>query len=243
MVMQLFHSPFSTCSQKVRLCLAEKAAAWEGQVVDLTKGEQLSSAYLALNPNGVVPTLVHDGHVVIDSSVICEYLNEVYPNPPLMPPLAYERAHVRAWLRYIEEVPTSAIRIPSFNTLFNRGLAAMGRESLVAHANTLPLRKHFYLKIHDGKFSEEDHAASVERLVQTLERMEHALGSSNWIGGNAYSLADITLTPTIARMEDIGLDVLWSDKPRVTEWYSRVQARPSFDQAFYAGSRIRPGFA
>jgi glutathione S-transferase len=73
-VIELFHAHISTCSQKVRLCLAEKGLAWTDHPLDFAKAEHLTPAYLALNPNGVVPTLVHDGRPVIDSSVICEYL-------------------------------------------------------------------------------------------------------------------------------------------------------------------------
>ncbi|MEM1103907.1 MAG: glutathione S-transferase family protein, partial [Pseudomonadota bacterium] len=82
-MLALYHSPYSTCSQKVRLCLAEKGLDYEKRDVDLARQEHLTEAYLALNPNGVVPTLVHDDAVVIDSSVICEYLDEVFPETPL----------------------------------------------------------------------------------------------------------------------------------------------------------------
>jgi glutathione S-transferase len=242
-MMELMHSPFSTCSQKVRLCLAEKAVPWSGRVLDLLQGEQRAPEYLALNPNGVVPTLVHDGHVVIDSSVICEYLDEVFVDPPLMPPLAPGRAQVRAWMRYIEEVPTAAIRVPSFNALFSRVNRGVDRAALEAQADSMPLRKHFYLKMTDGRFGEDEVSASLERLQQTLGRMEAALGRSAWVGGPLFSLADITLIPTIVRMEDIGLSDLWAAKPAVSDWFERVQARPSFAEAFYEGSRIKPGFA
>ena len=74
-MIELYHAHPSTCSQKVRLCLAEKGLDYTSRTVNLRANENLSPAYLALNPNGVVPTMVHDGHVIIDSSVICEYLD------------------------------------------------------------------------------------------------------------------------------------------------------------------------
>jgi glutathione S-transferase len=73
-------------------------------------GDHLKPEYLKLNPNGVVPTLVHDGAPIIDSSVICEYLDEVFPQRSTTPPDAFGRAQMRAWQRYIEEVPTPATR-------------------------------------------------------------------------------------------------------------------------------------
>jgi glutathione S-transferase len=79
-MLELYHAHISTCSQKVRLCLAEKGLEWTSHPIEFFRGEHLTPAYLALNPNGVVPTLVHDGRPVIDSSVICEYLEEIAPD-------------------------------------------------------------------------------------------------------------------------------------------------------------------
>ena len=100
-MIELYHADISTCSQKVRLCLAEKGLEWTSHPIDFAKAEHLAPAYLALNPNGVVPTLVHDGVPVIDSSVICEYLEEIAPQQgtALMPSTPYGRARVRAWMR------------------------------------------------------------------------------------------------------------------------------------------------
>jgi glutathione S-transferase len=113
MALVLYHNPISTCSQKVRLALAEKRLSFESHVINFDRQEHLSEWYLRLNPNGVVPTPVHDERPIVDSSVICEYLDEVFPDPALAPAGAFERAQMRAWMRYFEEVPTVAIRIPS----------------------------------------------------------------------------------------------------------------------------------
>ena len=118
MTIELYHTAHSTCSQKVRLTLAEKGLVrgkdWIEHEIDLGKFQQLEPEYLKLNPNGVVPTFVHDGNVLIESSAILEYLDEVFPNPPMMPPDAVGRAKARAWMRYVDEVPTVAVRVPSF---------------------------------------------------------------------------------------------------------------------------------
>ncbi len=80
----LYNAPQSTCSQRVRFVLNAKGLRFEEKKLDLLAGDQLKSEYLALNPNGVVPTLDHDGAIVIDSSVIIEYLDEIAPGcrPP-----------------------------------------------------------------------------------------------------------------------------------------------------------------
>jgi len=120
-MLELYHAPQSTCSQKVRIALAEKNLDWTERRVNLPKNEQLRPEYLKLNPNGVVPTLVHDGKVIIDSSVILEYLDEVFPKPLLSPADPARRAQMRAWMRFLEEVPTAAIGVPSFHmALANR---------------------------------------------------------------------------------------------------------------------------
>src|SRR5215211_3991940 len=79
MAFTLYNSPPSTCSQRVRFVLNAKKLPFAEVKLDLMAGDQLKPEYLALNPNGVVPTLDHDGNIVIDSSVIVEYLDEVEP--------------------------------------------------------------------------------------------------------------------------------------------------------------------
>ena len=83
-MLELYHDWRSFCSIKVRLCLAEKQLPWESRFIDLMKLEHTSPEYLKLNPNGVVPTLVHDGIAIQESTVINEYLEENFPQIPLM---------------------------------------------------------------------------------------------------------------------------------------------------------------
>ena len=116
----LYNAPQSTCSQKVRICLWEKGIDFEEVKLDLFRGDQLTPEYKKINPNGVVPSLVHDGQPIVDSSVIIEYLDELIPENPLRPDSALGRAHMCEWLRYFEEVPTPAVRVPSYNQVFLR---------------------------------------------------------------------------------------------------------------------------
>jgi len=238
-VIELYQFPRSTCSQKVRLVAAEKGIELVDRVVDADRAEHLSEWYLKLNPNGVVPTLVHDGRVVIDSSVINEYLDEAFPEKPLVPRDIYERARMRAWRQYIDEVPTTAIRPPSFNAFIMQRWANRSDEEWEAHKARLPLRKHFYDRMTRAGFPKRYIDEAKERLRQTVQRMERSLADGPWIVGEMFTLADIGLVPTIVRMDDIGLAPMWSDLPRVQDWYRRIQARPSFDRAFYPGSRVQ----
>jgi hypothetical protein len=82
MALDLYHHGSSACAAKVRFALAEKALPWTSHYVDILRGEQFKPEYLALNPKGVVPTLVHDGAVIVESTVICEYVDEAFPEQP-----------------------------------------------------------------------------------------------------------------------------------------------------------------
>ena len=147
MVLTLYNAPQSTCSQKVRFTLKEKGLEYAEHKLDLFKGDQLTPEYKAINPNGVVPSLVHDGEPVIDSSVIIEYLDELFPEPGLVPAEPINRAHMREWMRFFEEVPAPAIRVPSYNLVFLRHFQGMTEEEFIAFGESKPLRKDFFLKM------------------------------------------------------------------------------------------------
>ena len=100
--MRLFHAWLSSASRRVRLCLAEKGIAYDSVAVDLSRQEQHSPEFLAMNPNGVVPALeLSPGRFLYESSTICEYLDDVQPDPPLRPTGAYDRAVMRNFVRQV----------------------------------------------------------------------------------------------------------------------------------------------
>jgi glutathione S-transferase len=236
-MLALYNSPISTCSQKVRMALAEKDLDWEDRRITFATGEHLSEWYRKLNPNGVVPTLLHDDAVIIDSSVINEYLEDAFPERPLRSADLAERARMRAWRQYIDEVPTVAIRVPSFNAHFVKLVSELSQEQFDAYVDKLPLRKYFYRRMGRTGFSDQDVKDALEQLRQTLERMEESLADGDWLIGDDFSLADISVMPTVVRMEDLGLAHMWRDLPRVTDWYQRLQARPAFATTYYEGTR------
>ena len=240
-MLTLYNAAHSTCSQKVRICLAEKDLPFDDVKLDIGKGkEHLKPDYLKINPNGVVPTLVDDGNIIIDSSVICEYLDEKYPAVRLTPEDLVQRATMRAWMRFLEEVPTAAVRVPSFNMGFLPRYEGLNREQFEAQqADIRPVRKQFYRRMGPSGFKKEDVEASLEQLGNTCRRMNDALAKGPWLLGKQYSLADIIVAPLIDRMADLGFPDIWEGKyPRVTEWYQRMQARPAFQATFYPGSRM-----
>src|ERR1700745_3527696 len=169
----LYNAPQSTCSQRVRFVLNAKGLTFAEKKLDLLAGAQLKPDYLALNPNGVVPTLDHDGNIVIDSSVIIEYLDEIAPEPvSFTPPAPVQRARMRALIRFIDEMPAAAVRVPTFNLAFLPRFAAMSEQEFVAFAESKPLRKEFMLAMGRKGFPEKDMNAALDRLARTLARME-----------------------------------------------------------------------
>ncbi len=239
-MLELYNFSPSTCSQKVRICLAEKGLEWTDTRFNSANGEHISPEYLKLNPNGVVPTLIHDGAVIMDSSVICEYLDEVFPEVSLTPADPVARAHMRKWLRYFEEVPTPAVRYPSFNMVLLAGFKNLSESELEAAATARPLRKHFYRQMGLDGFTEREIEKAINDIADTVARMEEALAKGvPWLMGEQFTLADICVVRSIDRMEDLGMAHIWQDDfPLVTDWLSRFQARASFKETFYEGARF-----
>lgn len=234
----LYNAPQSTCSQKVRICLCEKELPFSEKKLDLFKGDQLTPQYKKLNPNGVVPTLIHDEEVIIDSSVIIEYLDETYRQVPLSPATPAGRAHMREWMRFFEEVPAPAVRVPSYNRVFLRHFQAMSDEEFIAFGESKPLRKDFFLKMGRSGYGEEEMRQAESRLRMTVERMETQLQHAGpWLLGE-YSLADICIIPVIVRLNDIGLHGLWDDCANVADWFARFQERNALQKALYFGSLL-----
>lgn len=237
-MLTLYNTSHSTCSQKARLTLAEKGLAFKDHEISLRDLEQFSDWYMKLNPNGVVPTLVHDDTVVIESTVIGEYLDEVFPGAKLTPDDPKLRARMRIWRQYIDEVPTVAVRVPSFNLYLLPKFLANNANWLDTRKERTPLRKAVLRRMDNNGFPKEDMDDARDKLRQTVERMSQALETGPWLAGDEFTLADIFMTPNIVRLDDLGLADIWADLPRVADWYARVRARPSFSNAYYEGSRL-----
>ena len=241
----LYNAPQSTCSQRVRFVLNAKKISFAEIKLDLLAGDQLKPDYLALNPNGVVPTLDHDGAIVIDSSVIIEYLDEVVPTSESFTPRdPVTRARMRALMRFIDEMPAAAVRVPTFNLAFLPRFAAMSEEEFLAFAESKPLRKEFMLTMGRKGFPQKEMDAATQRLRRTYERMDSEIEKSGgpWLLGEEISLADIALMPAIVRMADLGQETAWEDLPRVERWYDAIRAHPAFRPTYYPGSLLTERF-
>lgn len=236
--LKVFHHHKSTCSQKVRICLAEKQIPWVSCYIDIARQDNLTPEYLAINPNGVVPALYHKGRPIIESSVITEYLDEVFDGASLTPDDPIERAEMRAWMRYNDEVPSMAIRVPSYQLVLKKRFEAMTDEEYETFLEQNPLRADFFRKLGKSGFSEEVYEEALENLRKTIRRIDDATADAPWICGERFTLADICLAPVFQRIDDLGLMELLEGSPNIQAWYERLKARPSHAEAFYAGSRM-----
>lgn len=235
-MIELYYYENSVCSERVLMALAEKRVGeWTGHHLDLFKGEQADPDYLKLNPKAQVPTLVHDGQVVRESSIICDYLDDLYPAPPLKPAGKVDRARMREWIKEADEAGFQGVGALSFTTVFREKLA----EKTDAERNRLWAEQTDLARTYRQKscFNEglrSPHAiialAAWDRIFGDLET---ALGDERaWIMGDHFTLADLNFSPLVARLEAIGFLDIWLDsRSRSVQWWQRIKARPSFADA------------
>ena len=231
-MLELYHGTTSVCAQKARLTLAEKGLEWESHLLALN-GDQLDPAYLKLNPNGVVPTLVHNDNVIVESTVIMHYLDDSFPAPPLMPrdPLDRTRAHL--FKKLMDEYIHPACIVFTFATANRAPLASLSKAERDAQLAKAPLQRQSEYKraaVEEGINSPmgKEATKSFEKLLKWIEESTER---SAWLAGADYSLADIAATPYMVRLEMLKLARMWDHKPGVIEWWERVKTRPSYESA------------
>jgi len=243
MTFKLYNAPQSTCSQRVRFVLNAKKLAFDEVKLNLLEGDQLKPDYLKLNPNGVVPTLDHDGAIVTDSTVITEYLDEISPDESFTPESPLERARMRALMHFIDEMPAAAVRVPTFNLAFLPSYQKMSRDDFIAHAESKPLRREFLLSMGQTGFPQAEMDNALGRLRRTYERMDREIEKSGgpWLLGKNITLADVAVMPALVRMYDLGMPG-WLDLPRIVTWFDNIHAHPAFKPTYYHGSLLTERF-
>jgi len=234
-MLTLHHAWRSSASRRVRLCLEEKGLRYETREVDMANLEHHSAAYLKINPNGVVPTLVlEDGRALHESGTICEYLDEVHPEPPLRPSDPYERAEMRNWIRHIDERIGNLI-VFNWAHHLQKSAQQWSDEELAQKLSRIPgkERQEAWLRVARRPYTEEERSSARANLVKLTDRMEAELSKKSWLAGERYSIADIAAVPFIKRIEEeIAPDeVTASRHPGVLAWWTRIQARAAFARA------------
>ncbi len=226
----LYHNDMSVCSAKVRMALAEKGMEWESVHLDLRAGDAQRSEYVALNPSQLVPTLVHGGRAVIESNVICEYLDDIQPEPPLRPADAYARARMRLWTKQLDEGVHAAVSTLGLCIAFRDQYLARDPEEVQRYLANLvdPARRQRIAHALEFGMDAPGFAPALERFVRLFADMDTALARDPWLAGAAYSLADLAYAPYLARLEHLGLDDMEKAHPRVGEWRARGAARAAY---------------
>ena len=228
----LYHAQPSTCAQKVRLALAEKGLVYQSKLIDLLAGGQHDPDYVKLNPNHVVPTLLHGDRPIIESMLICEYLEDAFPEVPLMPQDAVGRHAVRMWTQSIDRVHAYAgvvtFAVGPRKMIVSHGQAAIEANVASVHGKTGQAARRIALEqgVASPLFGE-----ALAGFVAMLDRMEDTLQTSPWLANDAFSLADTAALPYVLRLDHLSMTPLIEARPKLADWFARVAARPSFQSA------------
>lgn len=235
--LELYTHPMSPCAQKVRIVLAEKNLDWMAHHVDLAQKQNLRPEYLKLNPLGVVPTLVHGDHVVIESNIICEYLDDRFPQTPLTCADPFARAQMRLWMKHVDGKLHPACGALQWTIVMRPAMLEKPqaqREALLAAVPDEARRERQKRLVAHG-MDAPDIAGAVKTYRKTVLDMEAVLQRTPWVSGPDYALADICLAPYFQTLMQFGwLDLFMKDCPATADWFKRIQARDSYRRAVAA---------
>jgi glutathione S-transferase len=217
------------------MALEEKGVKWTSRYIDLFKFDQLTPEYLAINPDGVVPTLVHNGAPVRESTIINEYIDAAFPGPALVPADPLGQARMREFVRKCEDGFDGIVKLTMVKYILPKLRNRWGEEELIRQAARRPSR--YYRDVHAravrGEITPQELAESRTTIEQLLDRLESTLEPGPWIVGESLTLADIAIAPYVFRLSALGSDQFWSKerRPRINAWYARLSARPAFQTA------------
>jgi glutathione S-transferase len=222
-VFELYHGEMSTCSQKVRITLAEKGLPWTSHHLDLRKSEQHRPEYLKLNPYGVVPTLIVDGEAMIESSVIIQYLDDLVPTPPLQPTDPIALARMRLWMKRLDE------HVHALTGVLSSSIAFRFEPGHEAQIKTMidPAKRARKMASFQKGVEAPLFCKALGGYDKLFGDMENILAKTGWLAGGAYSLADISYLPYVARMDHLQLKPLFENRPGLVDWFERLNQRDS----------------
>ncbi|MEQ1714682.1 MAG: glutathione S-transferase family protein [Hyphomicrobium sp.] len=235
-MLKLYKAGNSICTQKVLITLAEKGLAPDTQDIDLFNNEQFKPEYLKINPKGVVPALAHDDHIVTESTLICEYLDDTFPEPRLIPADAYARTRMRKWSKAVDEGLFEATRELSFSAMFRERMRTMTEEQRQGRFRNVgdPNKRARFMSSYELGVESPYVLLAIANYETAFKDMEAALAGNpaGWLVGPSMTLADINMMPFVARLAYLKLLDVWvGDRPHTRAWWERVQKLPSFRTA------------
>ena len=229
----------SVCCQKVRITLRAKALEWRAIRVDLFTAAQYDPQYLKLNPKGVVPTLVHDGKPIIELTLICEYIDEAFPqSPKFIPADPWLQSRMRLWSKMVDEGLFDGVTEISFSAMFRERMKNMPEETRQKRFRNVgdPRRTDRFKSTYELGVQSPFVVHAIAAYERAFKMLENTLAESGgpWILGAEPTLADINLMPFAARLDYLGLVDLWiGHRPRVRAWWKHAQAWPFFKSGLH----------
>lgn len=236
--LHLYHARVSNSSMRIRLLLAEKRLAWTSHLLDATKQDNLAESYLRINPTSLIPSLVHDGLVVTESSDILYHLEERFPEPRFTPSAPEEEEAMRAWVDLAASSHPTTLKPWQYHVT---GVRTKRPEDMARYREIQrdPELVAFHQRSIDG-FSQAEIADAVKRNHAILAKMEDALAAGPWLVGSAYSLADVAWFPNVLLLDLLGFPL--GAYPAVRRWLATIRARPTARSAIGRSPLQLPGF-
>ena len=229
--LHLYHSGVSNCSMRVRIALEEKGLPWTSHHLNIMKKEHITPEYFGINPNGLVPTLVHDGKVIIESDDIIEYLDITFPEPPLRPPEGPDRELMEEWLHRATAIHLKAVKTHIYEKRM-RGQMKQSAEQKEQYEKLQTNRSllEFHRKSGSDSFTQQELDEAREVLDQCFADLEKTLEGREWLAGDSFSLADIAWEPLYFTLHVLA-GYSFEGMPNVAAWAKRVESRSSYQRA------------
>ncbi len=245
MALKYYHAEPVANSLKSMIPLKEKGLDFESVYVDLHKFEQHAPWFTAINPEGQVPVLDHDGTIVTHTTVINEYLEDAFPDaPPLRPADPAGAARMRYWNKFVDEHVMNFVSMHGWHRMV--GVIARGIESgeFEALVERIPLHEQREKwKTARSGFSDADLANATRKIEVAVDKVEQQLGETPWLAGDMFTLADINFYSHCGMMvERMFPDMAIAARaPRLVQWRERTTARPGVAAALQGEDRTAPG--
>ena len=240
-MLELYHAEPVANSMKTLLCLKEKEIDFVSHYVNLLLFEQHEPEFVNINPSGQVPVLVHDGKIVTESTVINEYLDDVFPDPPLRPADPYLRARMRIWSKFVDEYFCPALSMIGWHVMVRKVAKSLDEDRLAEVLSKIPLKEQRdkWATVAGESFTEEQLTDSRRRLQVSVGKAEAILREFAWLAGPGYSLADINSFSMVAGVERLHPEI-FNEKltPRLWDWLRRMGERPAVQAAQAMPNRV-----
>ncbi|MDR9826987.1 glutathione S-transferase family protein [Vibrio sp. FNV 38] len=227
--LHVYHAGFSNCAMRVRIALEEKGLPWTSHLIDLTKGEQLTKEYIGINPNAVVPTLVDDGVVIIDSADIIDYIDDKYDHNSLRPTLEADQQLMYQWM-YLARDNHLSIKTYMYSNLGKTGAMKRTEQQMTEYRENQTFDKallefHERFNSADG-FSTQDVETATAVIDECFAKMDERLKDHQWLAGDAFSLADVAWIPQLIVLKAARYP--FENYAHLEAWKNAIIQRPSF---------------